>query len=144
MVKKIEYFVFLVASVFLCLAACYQFYRNSNYFLTRKRARAEILSINVKKNERSYIQLAYYNEFINRRIEYDVDVKENKYEISNKFKENDSIDIFYAKNYPYKIYIDGMGALRWPIVLFDLIMMIIMLLGIFLCTMEIKRKQLKK
>ena len=52
----------------------------------------------------------------------------NQYDKSNYLiKSNEQISILYAKNFPYKIYVENINAPRWPIVLFEVIMLLLML-----------------
>lgn len=92
-----------------CLEALYT---DLSFFLTRRTANATILKINdLNKPGDVSLQLDYYNDYLKENIKSTLFLKQH--DAAQIIREgNSQISVLYAKNYPYKIYIEDINAPR--------------------------------
>ena len=126
MQKRIKHVVLLIFSIIFSVGMLYALYTDLNFFLTRRLGKATILNIdNSNKSNNVSLQLAYYNDYLKENVKSTISLKQNDAtQITEKGTSQTSI--LYTKYYPYKIYIENINAPRWPILIFEVIMILLM------------------
>lgn len=125
--KRIQLIILLIFSLIFSVGMLYALYRDLNFFVTKRFANAEITG-NIKASNSNHVSLDlhYYNDYLKKNINANISMNqpdESKYLITG----NNHISILYAKNFPYKIYVEEINAPRWPILLFEVIMVLLMI-----------------
>ena len=118
--------VLSIFSIAFCLGMVYAFYTDLNFFFTNRITQAQDLQIiDLNKHNSTTFQVDYYNNYLNRNIRSFITLK--SYDASQlEKKRNDQILIYYAKNFPNKIYIENVNVPRWPILIFEAFMFFLM------------------
>lgn len=142
MKNRIKYGVTLLLSICICIGTLYALYTDLNYFLTKKEGSAEILKVNETRDRKPfYVHLRYHNDFINKMTSSTINVgKYDAQKIMDEYKRRNEISIFYAKDYPDKIYVADINAPRWLILVFEVSMITIMIFSIYACIKALRRK----
>ncbi len=126
MQKQIKHIVLLIFSIAYSAGMIYTLYRDVNFFLTKRIANATIIRTNdINKSNEISLQINYYNDYLKGNLKSTISLKQ--YDFTQFIEnENSQISIFYAKNYPYKIYIENINNPRWGILIFEVIMLLLM------------------
>lgn len=113
-------------SIVFSVGMIYALYTDVNFFLTKRIANATIIGTNdINKSDEISLQLNYYNDYLKGNLKSTISLKQHDFTqvIENG---NSQLSILYAKNYPYKIYIENINAPRWGILIFEIIMLLLM------------------
>lgn len=135
MQKKITYSVALLFSITIAAGMFYALYTDLNYFITKKAGMAEVLKVyETKEWKPMHIELRYYNRVINETITCTLGVEQHDViSLKQKCKQQNHVEIFYAANNPCGIYIKGINAPHWPIIIFEVVMIGLMLFAGYSC-----------
>lgn len=135
MQKKIKYSVALLFSITIAAGMFYALYTDLNYFITKKAGTAEVLKMYETRGRKPmHIEFRYYNSFINETITCTLGVEQHDVmSLRQKYKQQNHVEIFYAANNPCGIYINGINAPRWPIIIFEVVMIVLMLFAGYSC-----------
>ena len=115
-----------IFSIIFCMGMLCAFYTDLNFFLTKRIAQAKDLQIiDSSKPNRTTFQVDYFNHYLNRDISSFIILKaHDAFQLEKK--KNNQILIYYAKNFPNKIYIENVNVPRYPILIFEAVMFFLM------------------
>ena len=126
MQKRTNHVILLIFSIVFSVGMIYALFTDLNFLLTKRNANATILETNnLNKSNEASLQLDYFNDYLNEKVKSTISLKQHDFAQVIE-KGNSQISIFYAKNYPYKIYIENVNAPRWGILIFEAIMILLM------------------
>lgn len=137
--RYIRIVLFFIAIIIL-LASLLSFIKDFNFFLNRKEANAEVLSIENMGVQASYrVKLKYFNKDIKDYIICSVTLKKSYGRELNEGN-NHSVDIYYVNNLFKSVYLVEYGSPRLGILFFDLIMIVLMLIAVLALKSHFKKE----
>jgi len=125
--KKVMFFV----AIIILIASILSLIIDVNFFLNKKEAIAQVLSIEDMGVQKPYrIRLKYYNESQKKDINCTATLKKSQ---MAEFKANSysTLRIYYAGNFSSDVYLADYKTPKLGIVFFDLILIVLMALAVF-------------
>ena len=140
--NKITNIVVFIFSFIFLVGIFYVFYIDLNFFITKKFASAAILKVDTS-DSKVFFKLRYYNNYLNSEVQPTLSLERQAAgQILKDKTVGGQVLISYAKNYPYKIYIDNINAPRFLIIIFEILMILIMSFSVYISIKNFKKSNL--
>jgi hypothetical protein len=128
--KVLKLCIIVIALVIL-IASVYSLFEDVNYFITKREAVANILSIKDNGVQQPFgVTVVYFNYYLNKDISCIVNLKKS---IGNALIADNisETNIFYAKHFPKTVYLVKYKAPRIGVVFIDLMLIVFMVVAIW-------------